>query len=444
MDGKLHIGLAMKKQITQIFIIAFLLLVFDYIFFILKVSYDSKAIFYIFDYLVKSILFFLILVDIFYKRFFDFHSSKYTVIAFVLLPLLVSLHVSHRLIELDKFYFYSKSPPKENSGNLWQFDDKLGHRAIANSKGSYDFYVRDSKKVETPVFFDSLGYRTVPDPLKIDSDKTDLYLGCSFTFGDYVNAEETYPYLTSKILNHGYINAGASAYGLAQMYQRAFELIPKKKFTYVFIQLSPWLADRAMEFNGPTFFGYRPFPYFSDFQGGFILNYPAYKTSMYEGIKHNWRGTGFSYLDKLHFSITDGFGIEILDYYSYVFATIKGKLGLIQQPTSNKKQLERYFYDQLIDLSKSNSAIPVILKLGYESRDSNELISYLSGKAIVVDLDEDLNKLSKNRHDLFKKYFELYYPQGQDQIWFDGHPNPVAHRLFSNKIIESLNSKNQQ
>ena len=434
----------MKKQITQVFIIVFLLLIFDYAFFILKVSYGPKLSYYIFDYLVKSILIFVLLVDIFYKRFFDFQSSKYTVIAFVLLPLLVSLHISHRLIELDKFYFYSKISPKANSGTLWEFDNKLGHRAIANSKGSYDFYVKDLKKLEIPVFFDSFGYRTVPDLLKINSDASDLYLGCSFTFGDYVNAEETYPYLTSKSLNHNYINAGASAYGFAQMYQKAFELIPQKKFTYVFIQLSPWLADRAMEINGPTYSGYRPFPYFSDSQSGFKLNYPAYKTSMYDGIKHNWRGSKFSYFEKLHFSISDGFRTEILDYYSYVFATIKSKLGLIPQPTSNKKQLERYFYDQIITLSKDNSAIPVILKLGYESKDSNDLISYISDRALVIDLDDDLNKLSNNRRDLFKKYFELHYMQGQDQIWFDGHPNSMAHHLFSTKILNSINSIKQQ
>jgi hypothetical protein len=117
---------------------------------------------------------------------------------------------------------------------------------------------------------------------------------------------------------------------------------------------------------------------------------------------------------------------------------------LIPQPTSNKKQLERYFYDQLIALSRDNSAIPVILKLGYESKDSNDLISYLSDRALIIDLDDDLNKLSNNRHDLFRKYFELHYMQGQDQIWFDGHPNSTAHHLFSTKILNSLNSIKQQ
>jgi len=63
---------------------------------------------------------------------------------------------------------------------------------------------------------------------------------------------------------------------------------------------------------------------------------------------------------------------------------------------------------------------------------------------LVIDLDEDLNKLSNNRQDLFKKYFELHYAQGQDQIWFDPHPNSMAHHLFSTKILNSINSIKQQ
>ena len=224
------------------------------------------------------------------------------------------------------------------------------------------------------------------------------------------------------------------------MYQKAFELIPQKQFTYAFIQLSPWLADRAMILSFRMYPGYAPFPYFSDSKSGFLLNYPAYTPTVLDLTKSYWCETKISYLQKLYFAISDGFKIEILDYYFYLFTIIKSNLGIIPQPTNNKKQLERYFYDQLVDLCKKNSVIPVILKLQYPLNDCNELISYLSNKAIVIDLDDALNNITNNDKNLYKEYFELHYTQGKEKIWFNCHLNAVAQRLFATKIFNGLNS----
>ncbi len=425
------------RKIIYIISLLSILLITDFLFYSLKIHFGPKSSIYKVEFVLKYILLFLFIISLLTKNLYDldFNMAR---LAFFLALILFSFHISRRLIAVDKFYYFSKNLTKKNSGNLWQFDELLGHRSTPNSKGTYIYYIGDSIKGEIPVLFDSLGYRTVPDSLKILSDKIDLYLGCSFTFGDFVKAEYTYPFLASKMLGHNYINAGASAYGFGQMFQIANWLIPRIKFTYVFIQLSPWLADRAMNLNGPTFYGYHPFPYFSENNEIFKLNPPAYKTAIYTIEKNNWRETKASYLEKLRFSISDGFRIQILDYYAYKWSVIKVKLGIIPKPANNKKKLEQYFYDQVIDLSKKNSAIPIVLKLNYELMDCKELISYLSNEALVIDLDEDLDRISNYNPDLRRQYFQIYHVQGPDTLWYDDHPNSRTHSLYADKIYNQL------
>ncbi len=432
----------MKRKVIQILFLLSFLFFTDYSFYHLKVHFGSGWIIYVIDYLLKSILIFILFESILYKTLFDFKSNKYSLSFLIVIPLLASLHISHRLIAIDKLYFLSKNITLKSSDNLWRFDKLLGHRAVPNSKGAYLYYIGDTIKGEVPVLFDSLGYRTVNHSLKIISDNTDLYLGCSFTFGDYVEAQNTYPFLTSKMLSHNYLNAGASAYGIAQMYQIAKMLIPKNKFTYVFIQLSPWLSERGMQLNGPTYYGYRPCPYFSQNKNTFYWNPPAYETIYFEASKNNWRETKSSYFEKIKFLFTDGYKTELIDYYSCQLAKLKVKIGLIPKPTKNKKSLELYFYDELIEMCHKHSVIPVVLKLRYENNECNELVNHLSKKSVVIDLDYSLDSLANKTGIPFQNLFGIYHVQRNDSIWYDGHPNKLAHKLYSEKIYKLLTNRN--
>jgi hypothetical protein len=428
----------MKWKITQLLILLLVLLIEDYLFYLFIVSFGTRLFIYIADFLVKSILIFLILEIFIYKVLFSFNSSKIRVLFFILIPLALAFHISHRLVAIDRIYFVSKDVPKRTSKNLWRFDDNLAHRAMPNSKGNYIYYIGDSIKGEVPVIFDSMGYRTVPDSLKLNSNLKDLYLGDSFTFGDFVNAENTYPYLTSNLLHHSYVNAGASAYGIGQMYQIAKKLIPKYKFNYIFIQLSPWLTERAMNLNGSTNYGYLPFPYFSKSADSFKLNLSVYKTRLLRSVQINLRETKISYFEKLRFMVTDGFKIEVTDYYPYKFAALKVKMGLIAKPTSDKPALENYFYDYLIELCNKNSSTPVILKLRYNAKDCQQLIDHISNRAIVVDLDHDLDSIIINKRGTFENVFGIYHHIGKDSIFVDSHPNTVAHDIMAHEIFKTL------
>lgn len=427
----------MKKKTTRLLLWLISLIVIDYIFHHIKLHQGISMSLYAIEYSAKYGVIFFLTLDLFNKKFFDL-DLKISAIPIIIILVLFSYHISKRLIAVDKYYYGSKTITKKCTPGLWQFDDILGHRGVPNANGAYLYFLGDSIKGQIPVSFDSSGYRIVPDSLKLTSEKLDLYLGCSCTFGDYVEAEDTFPYLTSKRLDHNYVNAAASAYGLGQMYYLAHKLISSNAFEYVFIQMSPWLVDRGMNLNGPIFSGCRPFPYFRAVGDTFQLNPPAFRTSIYSYGEIDWRKSRASYLEKLYFFVSEGFRIQILDYYAYKWAVIKIKLGLIPKPTVDDIKLERFVYDKLLDLCYANSATPVLLKLFYQREECDELVSYLSDKAMVIDLDEELDRISNFDEDLFKRYFQIYHVQGQDTLWYDDHPNPRAHAMFAEKIYDCI------
>lgn len=346
------------------------------------------------------------------------------------------MHIADRLLAVNKAYISVETLKYKTSGNIYQFDSLMGQKGIPNARGSHDYYIGDSISGSIPIMLDEQAFRTVPDDLQIFSDTLDLFLGCSFTFGDLLPAEDCYPYKTSKLLNHSFINAGQTAYGLAQMKLLIDTLLPKYKFNYVFIQLSPWLADRAMVITGQTNYGFRPFPYFSDRGNGFVLNKPAFKSHFYSSKQ--WRKTTHSYVEKLSFALSDGWRFEILDYYSFVGSVIKIKLGIKPGPTKRKEELEKYFYNYAINRCKQYNAIPLILKLQYPNEECQDLLNYIRNKASVIDLDSDLERIINETGKDHKSLFEIYHVYVEDTIVFDQHPNKYAHELFSEKIFNEL------
>jgi hypothetical protein len=190
-----------------------------------------------------------------------------------------------------------------------------------------------------------------------------------------------------------------------------------------------------MRLTGPTFYGYRPFPYFSDDGIGFKLNPPAFSTLMYS--KKNWRGKQ-SYFEKIRFRLTDGSKIEIIDYYSYQYSKLKTILGFIPKPTKRKADLEKFFYDYVIDICKKNNSIPIILKLRYPSAKCSDLLKYLRAKTQIIDLDYDLEKKVDETGLNYQELFSIYHTNGDDSILIDKHPNNFANELFSRRIYNDL------
>jgi hypothetical protein len=434
----------MRKKIFSTFIVFILFIIIDFIFFKINIHFGKRQLPIIY-FILSSVFIFILLENLIYNKLFNFKSSKLKIIIFIISPLLISMIFADRLQEIDKYYFFSKNFSIRDN-KLWEADNLLGWKGIPNTHGSYDHKFGDNIKFSIPVIFDSISCRAVPDSLKLKSDTLDLYLGCSFTIGASILAQNSYPYLTSKLLNHNYINAAIGGYGLGQMVQQVRSLTKQYKIKYVFIQLSPWLAGRAMNLLGPAYHAYRPCPYFSDLRDSFKLNLPAF-TSLWYTFR-NWRNTKPSYYERMQFILSDGINMEILDYFSYQFALLKTKIGIIPKPTKRKNELEKYVYDYMIDVCKKNNSIPILVKIGYnhpffpQSYDNSKiLMDYFKRKAKIIDLDLALQQKVDVESKSFKDLFYLGYTNHNRIIRYDAHPNEYANKLFSDRIYYKLKKK---
>jgi hypothetical protein len=435
----------MKQKLVSTLILIFFLISFDFVYtwFALNgYEFTYRWRYEFIHLIIITFLFFFILANLTYKSLFSFNSSKIKILFSLISLLLFSFFLAKRVVSISKYYLFAINEPKRPSNELWQPDLYLAHKGIPFKKGQYEYFI-DSINGQIDVQFDSLGFRCVSEANKIKSDTLNLFLGCSWTFGDFIIAEEGYPHKVSKLLNQNYINAGASAYGFAQMKQILDSLIIKHSFKYVFIQLSPWLSKRAMSFNGPSYFGYSPFPYFSEKNNSFQLEKTPYRAIK---KRREWRSKK-SYINKLKFYVTNGFEEEIINYSRYQMALLKSNLGLLKKPTNKKNELELFFYQHAISICNQHNAIPVIIKFGYQKLgfnidrlpDNEELIIYLKKNNIkVIDLDYALMIDTTDFNN--PKRFEIFHKlQDGKKLYYDNHPNPWANTIFSNTIFNSLN-----
>lgn len=419
--------------------IAFLVLT-DWLFYHFRWFSSTSKISDIIYILIFTITLLTVLLNFGYRKLFDFKKSTVPFLVYIVLFLVTSVFVSQRVLVINKLYFFTKNYRHDEKGSLWQEDDLLSYKGRPGFSGTQKYYIGDSIQGEVVTHFDSLGFRNPADTNKLTNDTLNLFLGCSFTFGSFITAEETFAHRFSQKNENNYINAGGSGYGMGQMIILLDSLLKKYHFKYVFIQLSPWLIDRAMQINAPFYYFYRPIPYFSEMDSTYKLNFPAYKNTSIS-FTRNWNKTGPCYLEKTHFFFVDGLKIEIRDYLKQKIAKFKISLGILPTPTKNRNELEKFAYNYAIEKCKEKGIMPVLLKLAYPDEDSTEIVEFLRNKCLIIDLDETLNEEVKITG---KSYYELYsisHKHKGQEIIFDTHPNAYANEIIANKIYETL--KNQ-
>ncbi len=427
----------MKKKIYFTgFAILFLVLV-DWIFFQLRLygnSFKYTDVLFIFIYCITLLI---VILNFGYKECFDFKTKPFIFLSYFIFFLFISIFVSQRFLVVNKLYFFTKSYRQDEKGKLWQNDDKLSYKGRPDFSGTQNYFIGDSIKGFVPALFDSAGFRTVESKYKIKSDTLNLFLGCSFTFGSYINAEETFAYKLSKKLNNDFINAAGSGYGVGQMMILLDTLLSKHRLKYVFIQLSPWLIDRAIQINAPFYYFYRPIPYFSEKNDTFKLNDPAYKNTSIT-FKYNWNESAPDYFEKIKFTFTDGIKIEIYDYIIQKFAKFKIFVGIAPSPAKNRNDLEKYVYDIMIEKCKHYSATPVILKLSYDNAKADEISEYLKPKCVFIDLDKALYNVVNETGSSYHELYSIFHEHNGQKIIFDTHPNAFANDIIANKIYDTL------
>ncbi len=89
-----------------------------------------------------------------------------------------------------------------------------------------------------------------PTEISVRSKKTILFSGDSFTFGDGVNDNNTFPSIFQSITKDKVLNGGVPAYGIDQMYLRSLDIIQEYTISDLFFCFIPDDINRC---NNSTF-----------------------------------------------------------------------------------------------------------------------------------------------------------------------------------------------
>ena len=178
--------------------------------------------------------------------------------------------------------------------NAMRYDEHMGFDMTPSFNGellNHDFFVKTH----------SLGYR-IPEAADPDSLEKGgvLSLGCSFTFGDEVEAEQTFTYILGELLGRPSYNYGVCSYSYASMIRKMQKLdrdgiIRKLEPQILVLGMGEWLTHRSLNPFFPTDmimqFGY---PYIGKNKktGEIVIKQPAdfYSTAHMYGMLKNYFG----------------------------------------------------------------------------------------------------------------------------------------------------------
>lgn len=353
--------------------------------------------------------------------------------------------------QTDAFYTFYKSG-EGLQGRIFAADAYTGHRGIPFSFGNHAYSVDGGlTRKYVPIHLDSLGFRTAPVPYPAAPDSLAVFLGCSFTWGDYCAAEQTYPYGVARGLGWRYLNAGTSAYGLAQMLQLAETLIPQTKPQVVFAQFSPWLADRARYIYYPTAYGVMPFPYVYETPSGLALHQPMFESALYSPETTGFKTSPRSLGDKLAFWGRVSLPAVVGDQLKQSWMLWKMKLGFAPGAVQENVRIEQFVYQRLADLCRENGSRLVIVNLGgfsynagvdrfnnhYDRQHFRKTVSPETYRqTLFVDADSVL-RARLQRPEEYTRYL-LWEKVGTDSVMFDLHPNPGTHQFIAKTILQQL------
>lgn len=408
----------------------------------------------IFDALgIFVVLFFLLSVT--YKKYWNSQTFKKVIpaISFALI-FIISFYLIREIYAnfraVDKLYTYYK----KNIGivgDVFMADDTLGHRGVPNGMGVSVFPL-ENHQISVPIKLNNEGFRIPAKTQNADSDTLMMFLGCSFTWGDYSLAEENYSSQAIDLLKYRSLNCGTDAYGLAQMLMLAERKIPKHRPKIVSVQYSPWLADRARFMFFPSAHGVMPFPFVTkDKDSKFYIHEPFFRSSLYNPSYKYYKTSPASFLDKFSFFLKVGFPVVFLDGLKQRMAQWKMTFGILPTAESDNQQIEKYVYESIYAICKRYGARMVVLNIGgfgysneqrlsnhHDRKHFNETMNLELVKNVTfIDADSVLRAGIKPKEN-YSKYVQWGKVSKTDSILYDNHPNPMAHKIIAKTFVEAL------
>ena len=263
-----------------------------------------------------------------------------------------------------------------------------------------------------------------PKELSGSSEKTILFSGDSFTYGDGVNDDKTFPSIFQSIIKDKVLNGGVPAYGIDQIYLRSLDLIQNYTISDLFFCFIPDDINRC---NNSTFHKvYKP--YFI-FEGDSARLIPINPKNFSDNLKFN--------LSLLH----------KIGGYSLVIDKIMGiffpKFWFYSVQISKKKEHRKgkEISIKLIDLLKQecdkrniNFFVVPLANQRYSSDDINNLqfvLNHIDKEINIINVFENLEEIRVENPDLFTSYFL------KNNYHFSTLGNAYVANYIYNKIIKS-------
>ena len=397
----------------------------------------------------------IFLLSITYKKYWDGYTFKRIVSAisfafiFVISFYLIrEIYFNFRAV--DKLYSYYK----KNIGilgDVFMADDTLGHRGVPNGSG-VSIFPLENRQISVPIQLNNEGFRIPVKAQNVNSDTLMIFLGCSFTWGDYSLAEENYSSQAIDLLKYKSLNCGTDAYGLAQILILTERKIPQHRPKIVSVQYSPWLADRARFMFFPSAHGVMPFPFVTKNKDAkFYVHEPFFRSSLYNPEYKYYKTSPVSFADKFSFFFKVGFPVAILDSWKQHIAQWKMTLGILPTAESDNQKIEKYVYERIYELCKQNGARMVVLNIGgfgysdeqrmsnhHDRKHFNETMnSELVKNVTFIDADSVLRAGIKPNEN-YSKYVQWGKVNKTDSILYDNHPNPMAHKIIAKSLVEGI------
>jgi hypothetical protein len=400
----------------------------------------------------------IFLLAITYKKIWDANTfkKKLSLIGFGIVfafAFLVIRGMYNNFRAVDKLYAYYKKNIGI-SGNVFMVDDTLGHRGVPNGSGN-TIYSLGYSEVSVPIKLNSAGFRITEKGIPSKSDSLMMFLGCSFTWGDYVLAEKNYPTIASQSLNYELLNCGVDAYGLAQMLILAERNIPKYRPKVLSVQYSPWLADRARFMFFPSAHGVMPFPFITkNERGDLYVHEPYFRSALYNPTYRVYKTSPTSVLDKLSFIYNVGIPVAIVDKWKQQIVQWKMMMGLVPVSENDNQKIEKYVYERLYKLCEQYGVKMVVFNVGgFGYSDEQRISNHYDRKRFKETVDSSLVKNitfidgdSVLRANILpKENYSKYVHWGKisktDSTIYDNHPNVMAHKIMAETLSKQLNSR---
>jgi len=314
-------------------------------------------------------------------------------------------------------------------------DPELGFAHLSNQMGSEVFPIGPP----LPFRLDSQGFKVPvdkgPTPRK---HPVILALGCSYTFGYGVPAEQTYPYQVARLLGGSEINTGSCGYGLSQMMILSQRLIPSLRPDFVIVQYSPWLVDRSLTGLAPSRSDACSVPYFYNNKNGSLrLQFPTFEMCEDPHVKR-FRNHERGPMEFLAFFTKVGLPLFLRSDWKRSSFRAKQWLGILPKPAKDRDEVVCKVYREIFDLCRNNGAEMIILLLGV-SYDSLPTCLRQSGVTMVDGQAVLYNRLAtKNEEGYLKEYGQW---RGDPPVLVDRHPNGKAYEIIAEVLAETIRRK---